>query len=139
MKATLAALIVMAVAVVACAPSPSAPSAVREVAVTMSDELRFEPDAITVAAGETIRFVVHNAGAVDHEFLIGDEEAQAEYAAEMADGHDDRHVGGAGVALEPGQTGEVTYTFAEPGELLIGCHEPGHYDGGMVGRITVQP
>lgn len=140
MKASIAACILVAISMVACAAPASDPTAsVREVAVTMTDELRFEPDAITVGAGETVRFVVHNAGAADHEFLIGDEAAQASFAAEMAHGHEDAHVGGAGIALGPGETGEFTYTFDEPGELLIGCHEPGHYDGGMVGVITVRP
>ena len=138
MKATLAALAVGAVVLAACAPAASDQTAVHEVRVTMTDELRFEPDAVTVAAGETVRFVVHNTGASDHEFLIGDEAAQDKFAAEMADGHD-THEGEAGIALGPGETGEFTYAFDEPGELLIGCHEPGHYDGGMVGRITVQP
>lgn len=133
------ALLAGALVLAACAPAASDPPAVREVTVTMTDELRFEPDSVTVAAGETVRFVVHNAGATDHEFLIGDEATQARFAAEMADGHDDAHVGEAGIALGAGETGDVTYTFDEPGELLIGCHEPGHYDGGMVGRITVRP
>ena len=57
----------------------------------------------------------------------------------MAEGHDDPHLRDAGIALGPGETGEFTYTFDAPGELVIGCHEPGHYFGGMVGRITVQP
>jgi uncharacterized cupredoxin-like copper-binding protein len=138
MKASLA-LVVGAVVLAACAPAASDPTTVREVRVTMTDELRFEPDVVTVSAGETVRFVVHNAGASDHEFLIGDEAAQARFAAEMADGHGDTHVGEAGIALGPGETGEFAYAFDEPGELLIGCHEPGHYDGGMVARITVQP
>lgn len=128
-----------ALVLAACAPAPSEPRSVQEVSVTMTDELRFEPDAITLTAGETVRFVVHNAGEADHELLIGDEAAQAEFAAEMADGHDDAHVGDAGIALGPGESGAFTYTFHGPGELLIGCHEPGHYDGGMVARITVQP
>ena len=139
MRATIAALVFGAVALTACAPASQDPTLVREVSVTMTDELRFEPDAVTVSAGETVRFVVHNAGATDHEFLIGDETAQATFAAEMADGHGDTHAGDAGVALGPGETGEFTYTFDEPGDLLIGCHEPGHYDGGMVARITVRP
>jgi uncharacterized cupredoxin-like copper-binding protein len=133
------ALLAGAVVLAACAPAPSDPPEVREVTVTMTDELRFEPESLTVAAGETVRFVVHNAGATDHEFLIGDEAAQDRFAAEMADGHDDIHVGEAGIALGPGETGEFTYAFEQPGELLIGCHEPGHYDGGMVARITVRP
>ncbi len=133
------ALMIGALMLAACTAAADAPAGMREVTVTMTDELRFEPDTLTVAAGETVRFVVHNAGASEHELLIGDEAAQASFAAEMADGHDDAHVGEAGIALGPGDTGEFTYTFGEPGELLIGCHEPGHYDGGMVGRITVQP
>jgi uncharacterized cupredoxin-like copper-binding protein len=139
MKATTA-LLAGALVLAACTPAASDDAVeVREVTVTMTDELRFDPDAVTVAAGETVRFVVHNAGASDHEFLIGDEAAQAAFAAEMADGHEEPHVGEAGIALGPGETGEFRYTFDEPGELLIGCHEPGHYDGGMVGRITVEP
>ena len=139
MKATFVALAVGAVVLAGCAPAASDPTAVREVTVTMTDDLSFEPDTVTVDAGETVRFVVHNGGASDHEFLIGDEAAQAKFAAEMANGHDDTHVGEAGIALGPGETGEFTYAFDEPGELLIGCHEPGHYDGGMVGRITIRP
>jgi uncharacterized cupredoxin-like copper-binding protein len=137
MKLTLALLVVGALLPLACATPASDSTEVREVSVRMTDELRFEPDALTVAAGETVRFVIHNAGASDHEFLIGDEAAQATFAAEMAENHDDTHAGEAGIALGPGESGEFTYTFDEPGELLIGCHEPGHYDGGMVGRITV--
>jgi uncharacterized cupredoxin-like copper-binding protein len=137
--ATFAALAGVAVVLAACAPTASDSSGMREVSVTMTDDLRFEPDALTVAAGETVRFVVHNAGEVDHEFLIGDEAAQASFADEMADGHGDQHAGEAGIALGPGESGEFTYTFEAPGELLIGCHEPGHYDGGMIGRITVRP
>ena len=43
----------------------------------MSDEFTFEPDEITVASGETVRLVVTNTGQSVHEFLIGDEVAQA--------------------------------------------------------------
>jgi len=40
--------------------------------------------------------------------------------------------------LDPGQTKETTWTFTAAGELLYGCHQPGHYGAGMVGTITVQ-
>ena len=138
LKAILA-LVLGGVVLVACAPAATDGAGAREVRVAMTDELRFEPDTVTVSAGETVHFIVQNAGATDHEFLIGDEAAQASFAAEMADGHEDPHAGDAGIALGPGETGRFTYTFDEPGELLIGCHEPGHYDGGMVARITVVP
>lgn len=109
----------------------------RTIAVTMSDDLRFEPEAFTVAAGETVRFEVTNRGQSIHEFLIGDEAAQAEFEAEMA-GDGMHHESDAGVSLDPGQTASFEYTFDEAGaDLLAGCHEPGHYDGGMVAAINV--
>jgi uncharacterized cupredoxin-like copper-binding protein len=40
-----------------------------------------------------------------------------------------------GITVEPGERGELTYTFQAGDELLIGCHEPGHYAGGM--KITI--
>lgn len=43
------------------------------------------------------------------------------------------------VSVEPGQTGELTFSFAKAGELIIGCHETGHYEAGMKGRIVVEP
>ena len=109
---------------------------VRTVTVAMTDDLRFEPDAFTVAAGETVRFEVTNEGASAHEFLIGDEAAQAEFEEAMRGEMD--HATDAGVSLDPGMTGSFEYTFSSTmGDLLAGCHEPGHYDAGMVASITV--
>lgn len=106
--------------------------------VTMTDDLRYEPDTLRVSAGETVRFTIHNAGAGVHEFLIGTSEEQAAFAAEMADGHRGGHADDAGVRVDPGETAEFSYAFDTPGELLIGCHEPGHYESGMVGKVRVE-
>ena len=108
----------------------------RTIEVGMTDDLRFDPEAITVARGETIHFVVRNAGDAVHEFLVGDEAAQAEFEEEMAGGGMD-HETSSGVSVDPGQTEEFEYTFETEGILLAGCHEPGHYDAGMVATITV--
>ena len=103
----------------------------------MTDALRFEPDHLTVAPGETVRFVVTNSGEAVHEFLIGDEAAQAEFENEMSTGEMD-HDASSGVSVEPGQTETFTYTFGDTDEMILaGCHEPGHYDGGMVATIEV--
>ena len=40
------------------------------------------------------------------------------------------------ITVEPGSTGELTHTFSAADEVLIGCHEPGHYDAGM--RLGIQ-
>jgi len=132
----------IAAGLVACAPSGGGGSptgqAPRTVQVQMTDELRFEPAEFTVQAGETVRFEVTNAGEIVHEFLIGDEAAQEQFEMEMAEGGGMEHDTDAGVSVEPGESATFDYTFAEAGELLAGCHEPGHYDGGMVASITVE-
>jgi uncharacterized cupredoxin-like copper-binding protein len=105
--------------------------------VTLTDALKIEPASMTVPAGVPITFVVTNSGTVDHEFYLGDEEAQAEHEQEMADmgmTHDEPE----GIAVKPGETKELTYTFAEPGATLAGCHVVGHYGGGMKATITVE-
>jgi uncharacterized cupredoxin-like copper-binding protein len=40
----------------------------RTIRVEMDDALRYRPDRIAVKQGETIRFVVHNAGRLPHEW-----------------------------------------------------------------------
>jgi uncharacterized cupredoxin-like copper-binding protein len=132
----------IAAGLVACAPSSGGGSPTnqgpRTVQVQMTDELRFEPAEFTFEAGETVRFEVTNAGAIVHEFLIGDEAAQEGFEMEMSEGGGMAHDGEAGVSVEPGQSETFEYTFPEAGDLLAGCHEPGHYDGGMVATITVE-
>ncbi len=104
----------------------------------MTDELRFEPAEFRFQAGETVRFEVTNAGAIVHEFLIGDEAAQEQFEMEMSEGDGMAHDGDAGVSIEPGESETFEYTFSEAGELLAGCHEPGHYDGGMQATIAIE-
>jgi uncharacterized cupredoxin-like copper-binding protein len=48
----------------------------RDIAVTMTDTLRFDPGTIVVAEGETIRFLLDNPTVAPHDFLIGDLEEQ---------------------------------------------------------------
>jgi P-type Cu+ transporter len=111
----------------------------RTIAVDASDTMRFIPGEIRVQQGETIAFVVTNTGVVPHEFVIGDAHEQEHHAEDMAAGktHDDGD--GNAMELAPGETRTLLYTFDKPGELLIGCHLPGHYDAGMRGTIVVEP
>jgi uncharacterized cupredoxin-like copper-binding protein len=43
----------------------------------------------------------------------------------------------AAVTIEPGATVSVLARLDEPGETLIGCHQPGHWQAGMKGAIAV--
>lgn len=133
----------------------------RTVTVVMRDNL-YEPEAISVQAGETVRFVVKNEGQFVHEFNIGTAAMHAEHQKEMAMmvdhgvlepdrinrermkmdmgggktmAHDDPN----SLLLEPGKSGEIVWTFTNATELEFACNIPGHYDAGMVGRMSVKP
>ena len=114
----------------------SASGAPMRIEVKLLDTLRMEPATMTVPAGVPVTFVVTNSGSTDHEFYLGDEGAQAEHEKDMMSGgmpHDEPE----GIAVKPGETKELTYTFAEAGETIAGCHVAGHYGGGMRAGITV--
>lgn len=51
--------------------------------------------------------------------------------------HMDGSGGTAVVTVQPGDSAELSYVFDEPGTVLIGCHQPGHYEAGMVATVEV--
>ncbi|MEO6350080.1 MAG: plastocyanin/azurin family copper-binding protein [Candidatus Limnocylindrales bacterium] len=108
------------------------------IAVGLTDALRMEPATMSVPAGVPVTFVVTNSGTVDHEFFLGDEAAQAEHEQEMQSMGGMAHDEPNGIAVEPGQTEELTFTFAQRGGTLAGCHYVGHYGGGMRASITIE-
>ena len=99
-------------------------------------EFSFFPAQLSVKRGETVTFRFRNVGAQLHEAVIGDEGAQATEEQAMAHGGGMGHMGANAVEVKPGATAELTYTFDKVGEVLIGCHEPGHYPAGMRATIT---
>ena len=119
----------------------------RTIEVDMED-IEFSPDQVEVQDGETVRFVFDNKGAIAHDAFIGDEDAQDEHEMEMREmddmgddmgddtgGHDEDEEGG--ITVMPGETGEITHTFHADDNVMIGCHEEGHYDAGMIMTIDV--
>ncbi len=121
------------------AGSPSVPSAstgIRQVQITMTDALRFEPGQIQARTGETLELVVRNAGNIRHELFLGSETEQAAHEAEMRRmtmAQDEPN----GIFVEPGQTKVLRHTFGAAGTLIAGCHEVGHYPAGMKALISV--
>jgi uncharacterized cupredoxin-like copper-binding protein len=125
---------------VGCWAAPAATpsgSAQTRINVTLTDALRIEPSNMTVPSSVPVTFVVTNSGATDHEFFLGDEEAQAEHEVEMQQMGGMTHDEPTGIGVEPGQTKELTFTFPAPGQTLAGCHLAGHYAGGMRAAITI--
>lgn len=108
----------------------------RTIEIEALDAPKFDPDSLEVEAGDVVTFVVTNAGKNDHEFVLGDEEFQAAHEKAMEAG-EMSHGGGMAIEIESGDTEEITWQFSASGEVLYGCHEPGHYEGGMVGTIEI--
>ena len=124
------ALVVMGACVDGRAPGGGS---TQEVQVTIRDS-RFVPDHFEFEAGTEVTFVVENTDPIDHEFIIGNEDVQQAHE----EGTEPHHGSKPGeVSIPIGETRTTTYTFDEPGTLLIGCHLPSHYDYGMRGDITI--
>jgi uncharacterized cupredoxin-like copper-binding protein len=96
---------------------------------------RFDPETIAARPGERVRLVIRNTDPIDHEFILGDDRVQIAHE-EGTEAHHPPRPGE--VSIPAGSTVVTTYTFPEtPGELIFGCHLPGHYDFGMRGTVTI--
>nr|WP_298136608.1 cupredoxin family protein [uncultured Pseudomonas sp.] len=111
----------------------------RTIEVSMTDQMRFTPDRIEVKLGETVRFIHHNQGQVLHEFVLGTQKDLDEHAAMMVKfpgmQHDEPYMAHVG----PGKREEIVWTFNRAGEFDFACLMPGHYQAGMIGKISVSP
>ena len=119
----------------------------------------YEPNVIKVKKGETIRFIVENLGELVHEYNIGTKEMHVEHKQEMqklvdheiilADkidkikmkkmskiDHSFGHSHANSVMLEPKEKGEIIWKFSKDINLEMACNVPGHYESGMVGKLT---
>lgn len=108
----------------------------RTIEVEMRD-IAFAPTSLDVRAGEKVRFVFTNTGQLTHDAFLGDAAAQEEHEKEMREGHGDHAKGSNAVTVPPGKQRQLVYTFDRPGQILLGCHQPGHFTGGMKATITV--
>ena len=119
-----------------------APSAMptRAVHLTLGDDMRFSPANWQATAGETVRIEVVNLGKVRHELVLGSEEELQAHAKEMKQASTSHHHHGPNVlSLAAGERGVLTWTFTDAGVVYMACFEPGHYEAGMRGAISVLP
>jgi uncharacterized cupredoxin-like copper-binding protein len=132
---------------------------IRTLQVVMTDN-RYAPEIIRVTSGETIRFVILNQGELVHEFNIGTPEMHKAHQKEMImmvdhgiieadrinhehmkkkmpDGSTMEHDDPNSALLEPQKSQEIIWKFSKSGTFEFACNVPGHYEAGMVGKITV--
>ena len=109
----------------------------RTIEVGMNDTMRFSPAHIAVKSGETIRFVVKNNGKLKHEMVLGTVKALKKHAALMLKFPEMEHADPNQVSVDPGKTGEMLWQFTRAGKVDFACLQPGHYEAGMTGKVTV--
>ena len=109
----------------------------RTIALSMGDSMRFTPDVLSVKQGETVRFVVQNQGKQLHELVIGTKKELDAHAALMVKfpnmEHDEPYM----AHVSAGKSQDLVWTFNRAGDFEFACLIAGHYQAGMVGKITV--
>lgn len=133
----------------------------RTVDITLS-EMRFTPSRLRVKVGEIVTFHLTNKGTVRHEAVFGNQQAQ-DQAMAMMQAMDPSMTSTPGpattlapmggrarpamahpgmsmpnvISLDPGRSGDLTFTFGEVAHLFIQCHEAGHLQAGMTADLIV--
>ncbi|HID53446.1 MAG TPA: hypothetical protein EYP41_15625 [Anaerolineae bacterium] len=139
----IAALTIVALLLAACggggsSESSAAPAGPQEFTLTVKDEFKFVPDALTVKAGEEVSITFENTGTIPHSFVVLNPGVTPEDAvgASEEEQHDmlvmEMH------EVNAGESGTETFTApSEPGEYTFICAVPGHALAGMTGTLTV--
>ena len=119
----------------------------------------FEPKEIKIKKNETVRFLITNYGELVHEFNIATREMHLNHQNEMMKmmeygillgdkidkqkmqelskkDHSLAHSHKNSLLLEPNQSGELIWKFSKDIVLEAACNVPGHYDSGMITKIT---
>ena len=109
----------------------------RTVDVDMTDGMRFNPASIKVRQGETIRFRIKNSGQLKHEFVLGTTKELEEHYQAMLKFPEMEHDEPNMITLTGGKAGEVVWRFTKAGMVDFACLQPGHFDAGMKGAVTV--
>ena len=109
----------------------------RTIKVDMTDAMRFKASNIAVKQGETIRFAVSNSGKLKHEMVLGTEKELKEHSEAMKKNPEMEHADANMLTLAPGKSGEIVWQFTRAGKVNFACLQPGHYDAGMKGVVTV--
>ena len=99
------------------------------VAVTLND-FTVTPAQITFKVGVPYTFTITNDGKSLHEVVI--EKATDVDVPLQASGHEAEAEN-----IDPGSTKTLEWTFTEPGEYQLACHQPGHFEDGMFIKIEV--
>lgn len=100
------------------------------------NEFSYSPSAFTVPAGQPVKLVVKNSGAVEHEFVIMKKDMTV--TPPFGD-KDEGNIYWEMDQIAAGTTKTDTFTApSEPGQYEIVCGLAGHIESGMTATLTVK-
>lgn len=102
------------------------------------DQMSYTPSTIEVKRGEQVKFIIKNAGAFVHEFILADEKSNLKHAELMRKFPDMEHDDPNGKTVQPQATAEILWRFTKKGTFEFACLIPGHRQAGMLGHVTVK-
>jgi uncharacterized cupredoxin-like copper-binding protein len=118
---------------------PKKPARIVHVVMREADgKMMFVPNRVEVRRGEQIRFVLRNAGELEHEFVLATKEENAKHAEEMRKNPDMEHDDPNMAKVAAKKSGEIVWRFTKSGTFEYGCLIPGHYEAGMFGTVVVK-
>jgi len=106
--------------------------------IEQNGRMLFTPPQVTINRGDTVRFIVRNSGALEHEMVIDTLEGNQRHKVQMQANPDMEHADPNAVRVESAKVGEIVWKFTHSGVFEYACLIPGHYEAGMHGRITVR-
>ena len=97
-------------------------------------DFAYNPNDFVVPAGREIMLDIVNNGAVVHNFIVM---KAGTSPGQSFDEEDEMNIYWK-IELGPGQSISTSLPSpSEPGEYLIVCSTPGHYQAGMTGKLVV--
>ncbi len=106
-------------------------------AIEGNGTMAFDPPRIEVFQGEQIKFVIKNAGELDHEFMLETFEANQKHAIEMQKNPEMEHDDPNGKRVVSKKQVDLIWKFSKLGTFEYACLIPGHYEAGMKGVVEV--
>lgn len=104
---------------------------------TEDGQMLFEPANLDFKKGQTVRLKFTNKGETAHEFVMDEHKAIMDHKIAMEKYPEMEHADPNAIHLEPGESGEIVWTFNKAGSFEFACLIPGHFEAGMTGKLNV--